>query len=195
MPVREAVRQLASEGLLTIYPRRGVTVTALGSQDILELFHMRAVLEALALRLALEQRTIGPAELAHLRRLAERMEVVEHEPMTWLRRHNAFHEYLCDQANSPRLAASIRNIRESVEPYVRVFLSAYAAEMPGAEHRSLLAVVTEGDPRTAEQSMRIHVTSAATAVVTFLKRFDPGSQGASPGGPAPRPRHGRSLGR
>ena len=37
MPVREAVRQLASEGLLTIYPRRGVVVTGLASQDILEL--------------------------------------------------------------------------------------------------------------------------------------------------------------
>lgn len=185
MPVREAVRQLASEGLVQIFPRRGVSVTGLVAQDIFELFHMRAVLEGLAVRLALEQRAIGPDELAHMRRLAERMEAVEHEPLTWLRRHNTLHEYLCDRANSPRLSAAIRNIRQSVEPYVRVFLSAYTAEMPGAEHRSLLSVVTEGDPTTAEQVMRVHVTSAATAVVSFLKRFDRGTQIASPDGRSP----------
>lgn len=174
MPVREAVRQLASEGLVTIYPRRGVVITGLASSDILELFHVRAVLEGLALRLALERGGIGADALAHLRRLAERMEAVEQEPVAWLRRHDAFHEYLCGRSDSPRLTALIRNIRQSVERYVRVFLSAYTAEMPGAEHQSLLAVIADGDPAAAEQAMRVHVTSAATAIVSFLKRFDSG---------------------
>jgi DNA-binding GntR family transcriptional regulator len=176
MPVREAVRQLASEGLLTIYPRRGVMVTALASSDILELFHVRAVLEGLAIRTALERGTIGPEEQAHLRRLADRLQAIEHEPVAWMRRHDQFHEYLCAQSNSPRLTAMIRNVRQSVEPHVRVFLSAYAAEMPGAEHRGLLAAIAEGDPAAAEQAMRVHVTSAATAIVSFLKRFDGGTR-------------------
>lgn len=194
MPVREAVRQLASEGLLTIYPRRGVMVTVLASQDIFELFHMRAVLEGLAVRAALELGNIQAEQLAHLSRLAERMETVEREPLTWLRRHEVFHEYLCSRSNSPRLTSLIRNLRQSVEPYVRVFLSAYTAEMPGAEHRSLLAVITDGDPVTAEHAMRAHITSAASAIVSFLKRFDAGTR-ASVGSAASsphRPRDGRS---
>jgi DNA-binding GntR family transcriptional regulator len=191
MPVREAVRQLASEGLLTIYPRRGVMVTTLASSDILELFHIRAVLEALAVRTALERRAIGLEEQAHLGRLADRMHAVEHEPVAWLRRHDQFHEYLCARSASPRLTAMIRNVRQSVQPHVRVFLSAYAAEMPGAEHRGLLAAIAAGDPTAAEQAMRVHVTSAATAIVSFLKRFDGGGTRVDGGVAAPAVRHRR----
>ena len=52
MPVREALRQLASEGLVVIRPNRGVAVTQLTPEDVLEIFEMRAALEGLAARLA-----------------------------------------------------------------------------------------------------------------------------------------------
>ncbi len=52
MPVREALRQIASEGLVVIRPNRGVVVTQLTPEDVLEIFEMRAVLEGLAAHLA-----------------------------------------------------------------------------------------------------------------------------------------------
>src|SRR6516225_1896826 len=55
MPVREALLQLDAEGLVTIRPNRSAVVTVLTADDILELFEMRSVLEALAARLAAPQ--------------------------------------------------------------------------------------------------------------------------------------------
>jgi DNA-binding GntR family transcriptional regulator len=133
---------------------------------------VRAVLEGLAVRMAIERGNIGAAESAHLERLAERMKGVEREPVAWLHRHDALHDYLCGRSESQRLTGLIRNVRQSVQPDVRVFLSVYPAEMPGAEHRRLLAVIAEGDPAAAEQAMREHVASAATAIVSFLKRLE-----------------------
>src|SRR5687767_4743785 len=57
MPVREALRRLATEGLVTIRPNRGVTVSGLNVSDMQEVFEMRAVLEGLAARLALPRLT------------------------------------------------------------------------------------------------------------------------------------------
>src|SRR5687767_7810298 len=60
MPVREAIRQLDAEGLVSIRPNRGAVVTQLTADDIVELFETRAVLEGLAARVA-APRKIGRA--------------------------------------------------------------------------------------------------------------------------------------
>jgi DNA-binding GntR family transcriptional regulator len=170
MPVREAARRLSVEGLLTIYPRRGVVVTSLEPGEVVELFQMRAVLEGLAVRLALERANVTPAASVRLEQLVERMSAVETDSLAWVRRHDEFHEFLCSRSESPRLTAQIRNLRQSVQPYIRVFLSVYEAEMLGSEHRTLLEAVKRGDPDRAEATMRQHVMSAAAAVVEFVNR-------------------------
>lgn len=167
MPVREAVRQLSTEGLVTIYPRRGVTVTPLDSDDILELFEMRAVLEGLAIRRAVP--SVVKDGINRLNALADGMEAAENDPLLWLRRHDEFHEYLCGKSGLSRLSTQIRNIRHSVEPYIRFFLTLYAAEMPGAAHRKLIEVIKRGDPSAAENAMREHIHSAAEAILKFLR--------------------------
>jgi DNA-binding GntR family transcriptional regulator len=169
MPVREAVRQLSAEGFLTIHARRGVTVTPLASHDIVELFQVRAVLEGLAVRLAIERASVSAERLSRLDQLLEDMEATKPDTVKWLRRHDALHEYICSESDSPRLTAQIRNLRQSVEPYMRVFLAAYKPEMPEAEHLKLVEVIKGGDPLLAETAMREHVTTAATFVVKFLE--------------------------
>lgn len=170
MPVREAVRQLSAEGFVTIYPRRGVTVTSLDFDDILELFEMRAVLEGLAVRHAAP--FIAKGGIDRLNALADGMETAENDSLLWLRRHDEFHDYLCSKSGLSRLSTQIKNIRYSVEPYIRFFLSLYSAEMPGAEHRRLIEVIKRGDLLAAENAMREHIHSAAEAILKFLRHSE-----------------------
>lgn len=172
MPVREAIRRLDTEGFVVNRPNRGAVVTALGPEALLELFEMRSVLEGLAVALALP--AIDDAAQADLEDRVHRMRVAEPDPATWIELHDAFHDSICRLARRPRLAAHVRNLRQSVVPYLRLYLSAYREpEMPGFEHGTLLNAIKRGDPKIAEATMREHVMSAASGVVEFLRRSEP----------------------
>jgi DNA-binding GntR family transcriptional regulator len=73
-PVREALGRLASEGLVTIRPRRGAVVTALSTQEFLAAYQVREALETLAIRLAVPR--VGPDDLARLQALVDEMVVL-----------------------------------------------------------------------------------------------------------------------
>ena len=73
-PVREALGRLASEGLVTVRPRRGAVVTALSAQEFLAAYQLREALETLAIRLAVPR--LGPDELARLQALVDEMVVL-----------------------------------------------------------------------------------------------------------------------
>ena len=168
MPVRQAIVRLEYEGLVVQRPNRGAFVTLLGPNDILELFEMRSVLEGLALRLATPQ--MGVEEQNNLLRLIKVMDEARGDVDVWIQRHDDLHEFLCNCAKRPTLAASARQMRLTVTPYIRVYLSAYeSAEMYGFEHHTLLRAVKTGDPTHCEEVMREHVLSAANGVVEFVK--------------------------
>ena len=171
MPVREAIRRLDSEGFVVSRPNRGAVVTALGPEAMLELFEMRSVLEGLAVALALP--AITEEVLTDLEGQVRRMQRAESDPVAWLELHDAFHDAICRLAGRPRLAALVRNLRQSAVPYLRLYLSAYReAEMPGFEHGTLLEAIARGDPQIVEATMREHVMSAATGIVEFLRKSE-----------------------
>jgi DNA-binding GntR family transcriptional regulator len=70
----EALGRLASEGLVTIRPRRGAVVTALSTQEFLAAYQVREALETLAIRLAVPR--VGPDDLARLQALVDEMVVL-----------------------------------------------------------------------------------------------------------------------
>jgi len=76
MPVRGALRRLASEGLVEIRANRGAVVRGLNQQEMLEVFEMRSVLEGLAMRNA-----VLHMNAEHLRRLSNSLELLEQGPL------------------------------------------------------------------------------------------------------------------
>jgi DNA-binding GntR family transcriptional regulator len=172
MPVREALRQLDTEGLVTIRPNRGVVVTELTPEDILEVFEMRAVLEGLAVRVALPR--FDDEAFEDLARIHERMDRNRGNAAQWLRLHNEFHDYICRKSGRPRLVAQTTLLRRTVEPYLRVHIGAYESEeLLGSEHQRLLETLRARDPERAERAMREHVERSAAHVVAFLKTATP----------------------
>jgi DNA-binding GntR family transcriptional regulator len=173
MPVREAIKRLDAEGLVVSRPHRGVTVTTLGPDAVLELFEMRGVLEGLAVSTAL--RTLGEPALGELfvrlDDMLARLDAVQSDPIVWVQRHQELHQTICAAASRPYLVATIQKLHQSVAPYTRLYLSGYkVAEMPGFDHRALLEAMKRGDPDTAGRAMRDHIVSAATGAIDFLRR-------------------------
>lgn len=172
MPVREALRQLDSEGLVILRPNRGAVVTQLTAGDVEELFEMRAVFEALAARRALDN--LDGAALDELEHLCARMDRSRGDARSWIEHHHQFHNYLCGRSARPRLIAEIDRLRRAVQPYLLMYISVYGTtEMQGFEHEALMAAVRRGDPRRLEDAMREHILSAAHGVIEFVKRQGP----------------------
>lgn len=190
MPVREALRQLAAEGLVTIRPNRGVVVTRLTLDDVLEVFEMRAVLEGLAVRVGLPR--LDEAAFAQLGRICQRMERQRGHAARWLRLHHEFHDYICRRSGRPRLVAQTALLRRTVEPYLRLHLDACPSEeLLGSEHPHLLEILRTRDPERGERAMREHVEQAAAHIVAVLKTAvapvpPPPESGGGDGGPRPR---------
>lgn len=169
MPVREAIRQLDSEGLVTIRPNRGAIVVELNSDKLLELFEMRAVLEGLAARRGVERLDEDAEDRLFLamRRLGRAKSVDG-----FILQHNGFHIAVCELGSiggaQGRLATEAERLRASVEPYLRRYFAHHGGdETTTAEHQQLLEILLRRVPGEAEAAMREHILSTATDLVQF----------------------------
>ena len=174
MPVREAIRQLDAEGLLTIRPNRGAVVTELGAEELEELFEMRAMLEGLAARRA-TARIDDDAEdqlFLALRRLKRAAGEVD----AFIAQHNALHDMICRLGTTPggrgRLAEETERLRAAVEPYLRLMYSHHGgARTTVEEHTLLVDEILTRDPDRAEAAMRQHISSTASDLAGFLRQL------------------------
>jgi len=169
MPVRDALRQLDAEGLVTIRVNRGAVVTNLTPEDILELFEMRAVLEGLAASLAV--RRTSEADLAELDHLIAEMRRTLGDKQRWIDRHDAFHDHLCSLSGRRRLCEQIRMLRAVVRPYLLIYtVNHIDPELVGYEHELFLDSLRGGDPAHAERVVRAHVMENGRMIVAELAR-------------------------
>jgi len=172
MPVREAIRQLDSEGLLTIRPNRGAIVTTLTPEDVLELFEMRAVLEGLAARkAAIRMDDDIEDQLFLILRRMRRATATSVD--AFIEQHNAFHEVIGAGAGGSWLRAENKRLAAAVEPYLRLYFTHLEkAQFTVEEHVALLEALLTRDPDRAEAAMREHVLSTAPDLVDALRRSD-----------------------
>jgi DNA-binding GntR family transcriptional regulator len=157
MPVREAIRQLASEGFMTIRSNRGAVVTSLGRDEIAELYEMRAVLEGFAMRLVAERIDAQGLEEAEI--ALQRLDRARGDVEWFITAHDQFHDVLLGYCPRPRLVDEIRRIRQATEPYLRMTLrvSDTAIRNTTREHAEVIAQIRSRDPDVAEAGMREHV--------------------------------------
>jgi len=167
MPVRDAFRRLASEGLLLIRPNRGAVVRGLNVKEMEEVFNMRSVLEGLAARVA--SRSISEAQISELERLLDLMEQGESDVSEWITAHRNFHEYLCRMSASPRLIAQIEALHAVVEPHMRLWLEFAHKPMTSREdHMTVVHALRAGDPQLIEAAVREHIEATIPALKDWM---------------------------
>lgn len=167
MPIREAFRTLEGEGLVTFHPHRGVVVTELSVEEIREIFSIRALLEGMATRLAAMHMSQEVADELH--RILIQMEAVQGDPDRYLDLNQSFHYTLFNASRRPRLVALIRNLRNTVEPYLRLHLSAKGRMHESqAEHWAIYEACAAGDSKRAEKLAQNHLQSALKTLLASL---------------------------
>lgn len=162
MPVREAFRRLATEGLIEIRPNRNVTVRRVSVDEMREIFEMRAVLEAQAARAALAR--IGPRELTELETLLDLMHRQGQDVQQWVTYHRRFHESICRLSRRARLIAVIDSLHSVVEPHMRLWMHHTPNANDTSDHRSVMEALKSGDPAGVEAAMRDHILHTIPAL-------------------------------
>lgn len=164
-PLREALRSLAAEGLVTLRPGRGAIVAPLTPADLDEVFPVIGALEALAGELAAGR--IGAEGLAEARRLTERMaaEHARRDLPRYFATNAAIHALILEAAGNPTLAAQLASLNARVQRARRVAnLSDTRWARAVEEHRGILEALEARDgPRLAEL-MRRHIANKAAAL-------------------------------
>lgn len=168
-PVREALRQLASSGLVEVRPRRGVVVTRMTPERIMEMFETTAEFEAMCVRLATYRMT--PLELSALMNLHERATVhVEASDFdTYDTLNREFHEALYEATHNRFMAEQALAIRARLSAFRRTQLRhGTRIRRSHAEHGDILRAIAEGDGDGAARRMRAHMLNAASALGRYV---------------------------
>jgi DNA-binding GntR family transcriptional regulator len=166
IPVREAFRQLESEGWLTNEPNRGVTVSLQSADEAREIYEIRASLESLAIGIAIERHT--PETLAHCRTLLDAA-AQERDPALYVVRNEQFHMSLYAPADRLRLMELIGAMHRRGERYLRLKLD--TPEFKGqsdAEHEAILEAVRARDTEAAQRLVARHLLATGELVYRFL---------------------------
>lgn len=162
VPIREALRLLAAEGLVEVQPRRGASVAEFSAEVAHDLVEVRAMLEGLNARLA--ARHCAPAIIAELRQvLAEGNTAAQSGNVTDLVRLNGeFHDKLAEAGRNRILWDIMHTLRERTS-LVFAANTARRSQQDWDEHSRILAAVIEGDEELSSLLATRHVHRAAEA--------------------------------
>jgi DNA-binding GntR family transcriptional regulator len=171
IPVREALRQLDAEGLITIVPNRGAIVPALSPTDIEELFTIRALLEPEILKHSVPRLTDADFEEAEvvLRRYESELQQEDHL-FSWGRLNWQFHSILYARAERPHSMAIIRNVNNSGERYTRLQLYlTHGIKRANEEHHRILEFCRKRETSQACKLLREHIEHAGQSLKQALQ--------------------------
>lgn len=171
-PVREALRRLESEGLLTFESWRGVVVANLDRQQISELYAMREMLEGAAARLA--ARHIDPGEIDLLDILMDRAEAITDDAQKLADINRKYHETIYLAAHNRYLTQTLEQLRNSLALLRGTTYSVPGrAETASKEHRAIVEAIRNRDPDAAEAAARAHVANNHKARLRLLLEEEP----------------------
>ena len=155
IPIREALRQLESEGWVQIEQNKGATVSPLDAGEAREIYEMRAVLECHLLRLAIPAHDAGSLKAARSKLLTASR---ERDPNLYVQRNEEFHIALLSPAPRPHTLAEIELLHRRSERYLRLkYLQPNLKHESDREHLALLDACERRDVRGAVKIMSQHL--------------------------------------
>lgn len=158
VPVREALRQLEYEGLVTVVANSGAWVARLTLAECDEIYLMRERLEPLLLRYSAPHLT--GEKLEALAQLAQRISVVGADTDAFLALDAEFHLASYDGARTAQLGDLVRRLWNSTAPYRRAYVASWAPEsrrIAHEEHHLMVAALRDADIEEAERILAGHI--------------------------------------
>jgi DNA-binding GntR family transcriptional regulator len=185
-PVREALRVLQAQGIVTIVQNRGARVNGHSGRDIRESGEVRAELEGLAAELAAAR--INDEQIERLRQAVKAFEaaitdyasdpVLARKPEAsarWSETNEAFHSAVLDAAGSRQLALSIADINRRLpknSTYPVYAGNSRLLQQNVIEHAAIEAAIVAHDGRRARQAMVKHIRFATESIARLIEDND-----------------------
>ncbi|GIU57906.1 GntR family transcriptional regulator [Arthrobacter sp. NicSoilC12] len=168
-PLREAIRRLSSEGLITMDTHRDSKVADMSAAEARELLEVRLSLEPSATELAAYRRT--DADIAIIRAAAEKLLPVTR---VWgedaIIAHRDFHRAVYTASHNTTLIKLLDDLWDKSDRYRRIGLELPSGDEPRTidlnQHHQILELVTAGDGPGAAELARTHISNSLTASVT-----------------------------
>ncbi|MBN9216346.1 MAG: GntR family transcriptional regulator [Mesorhizobium sp.] len=167
MPIRDALRQLEAEGIVSIHPTKGAHVARMDGAEIAEIYAVRELLECEALRLSVP--VLAGVKLEEAEQALDQIDV-ERDVGRWGALNRGFHLLLYDACGNRRLLGLIEAHHNAADRYVRILLSNldYRGRSQN-EHRDLLAACRRRDAEKAVSILRRHLREGSETLVNAIE--------------------------
>ena len=170
-PIREALRQLQSEGLIAFENYKGITVSKLSVKQVEEIYNLRWVLDSYSASLSAERATKN--YVANLRNLHEKLKIAaETFDLTgWLELNTLFHDSLSKNCGNNTLIQMNDMLKRRIYRYKFMLI-----RVPGhldiyiKDHEQIVKACEKNDGLMAEKYMRIHVEHIKNILIDYLKK-------------------------
>lgn len=186
-PVREAMRQLAQEGLVTLETNRGVTVHEPDLAEATATYEVRERLEAMAARLAAGHADEDAESLLE-ENLAAMLTVAADDFAGHIEADNEFHRSIADLSGNPVLVELIERLNTRVNRVKVITRHANTSELAHSQHRAIVDAIIGNDAELAEQRMAEHIRANLNVVRQRFGAADPQPLAATQALEPPEPR-------
>jgi DNA-binding GntR family transcriptional regulator len=178
-PVREALRDLAADGLVRLDAYRGAIIQPLDADEIEEIYQMLKVLEPLSLERAV--RFITEPELDEAERILTRM-LEGDGSAEFVALDRQFHGVLAKAARAPRLQATIDSLRDSAARYIAASYreSTEMVAHANGDHRALLTAMRQRDREAAQLVESAHLSWARTRWMDSVRETQKAAEQQAP---------------
>ena len=172
-PIREAFRQLESEGYLEVIPRKGAVVASLTERDVEEFYAIKIILEGFAAKMAAENLT--EKDINRLETINERLQKIaeEGDVKKFFRVHNEFHEVFIKAAGNEKLSEMINQL---VMKFKRLRLASLSQpgrmEISVEEHRNMIRAFKNHDGESADGMVRHAATIGADVLIQSMAQVE-----------------------
>ena len=165
-PVREALQHLQARRLVEMAPGRGIAVVELNTQQVMELYAMREVLEGAAARFAAQHAV--PAEIAIMRELIEEFDQAKGDAPRLEAINNALHRTIYGAARNRYMHEALNNLEDALSLLQNTTFSLLDRHESAAQHRAIVAAIESRDSEGAEASSRLHIREAQRVRLRML---------------------------
>lgn len=168
-PVREAIRRLEAEGLVTMVPRKGTHVSELSVKDTMDVLEVRAALEKLATGLAAKR--MQPQQIKSLETIHKQfITYVEKENIEGaVRKDIEFHDLIYAASGNSRLVGVAASLREHIFRFRVIYLKDMEiAEHVEHEHSEILNALRDKDETVASELAERHIRNQMNSIVNAV---------------------------
>jgi len=170
-PIREAIRKLELEGLVTMVPRKGAEVASITEKNLKDVLEVRQALEGLAIELACDRITEEKKQELKQRLLQVEAAVETKEASAIASADVSFHDTIVEASGNARLVQLVSNLGEQMYRYRFEYIKDVSKHSRIIrEHRIMFDSIMEKDKEKAAQIVEMHIESQEEAIMRKIRR-------------------------